>query len=185
MRSLLIAVAYVVVASPPVVAAEPAGRYAIVVKKEAADGEWGKVVKFLETKHKAKRFVYTASPEDVLKDVGAYHPRYVCFVCQPTENFPNFALVANKFCRTLDDDPVEALAHARGHGRGDVGVQPGVGEGVQGGGDRTARDDGALGRSGRTGGVDDQRGVLRAARAVVRERAPGRRVHVEAGQPAE
>lgn len=91
-------------------AAEPTGRYAIVVKKDAAAGPWGKVVKFLETKYKGKAFAYEKSPEEVGKEVGAYHPRYVCFVCQPTENFPDFALVANKFCRTLDDDPyVDAI----------------------------------------------------------------------------
>lgn len=91
-------------------AAEPSARYAIVVKKDTAEGTWGKVVQFLEQKHKGKRFVYAKSPEEVRKDVGGYHPRYVCFVCQPTENFPDFALAANKFCRTLDDDPyVDAI----------------------------------------------------------------------------
>lgn len=91
-------------------AAEPTGRYAIVVKHEDAAGPWGKVVRALEEKHKAKTFAYDASPEEVRKDVGAYHPRYVCFVCPPTEDFPDFALVANKFCRALDDDPyVDAI----------------------------------------------------------------------------
>src|SRR5215470_19663664 len=91
-------------------AAEPAGRYAIVVRKDVAAGPWGKVVRFLEAKYTGKAFAYDTSPEDVRRDVGAYHPRYVCFVCQPTENFPDFALAANKFCRTLDDDPyVDAI----------------------------------------------------------------------------
>jgi hypothetical protein len=91
-------------------AAEPAGRYAIVVKKEVADGPWGKVVRALEAKHNARTFAFDRSPEDVRTAVGAYHPRYVCFVCPPTEHFPDFALVANKFCRTLDDDPyVDAI----------------------------------------------------------------------------
>jgi hypothetical protein len=91
-------------------AAEPAGRYAVVVNKDVAAGPWGKVVRFLETKHGAKTFPYDRSPEDVRRDVGAYHPRHVCFVCAPTEDFPAFALVANKFCRALDDDPyVDAI----------------------------------------------------------------------------
>ncbi len=31
-------------------------------------------------------------------------------VCPPTVNFPDFALTANKFCRTLDGDPyVDAI----------------------------------------------------------------------------
>jgi len=91
-------------------AAEPSGRYAVVVHKDVAAGPWGTVVQFLETKHRAKTFAYDKSPEDVRKSVGAYRPRYVCFVCPPTENFPAFAAVANKFCRTLDDDPyVDAI----------------------------------------------------------------------------
>jgi hypothetical protein len=90
--------------------AEPTGRYAVVVKNDVAAGPWRKVVRFLEAKHKGKVFAYAKSPEDVRKDVGAYHPRYVCFVCPPTENFPEFSLAANKFCRTLDDDPyVDAI----------------------------------------------------------------------------
>ncbi len=94
----------------PAGAAEPTGRYAIVVRKDVAAGPWGKVVQFLEKKHKGRTFAYERSPEDVRKEVGAYHPRYVCFVCQPTEHFPNFAVVANRFCRTLDDDPyVDAI----------------------------------------------------------------------------
>jgi hypothetical protein len=83
---------------------ESVGRYAIVVRKDVAAGPWGKVVRCLEAKYKGKDFAYDKSPEDVRRDVGAYHPRYVCFVCQPTENFPDFALAANTFCRTLDDD---------------------------------------------------------------------------------
>lgn len=91
-------------------AADPVGRYAVVVNGKVADGPWGKVVKALETKHKAKTFAYDKTIEDVRKQVGEYHPRYVCFVCPPTENFPDFALAANKFCRTLDDDPyVDAI----------------------------------------------------------------------------
>jgi hypothetical protein len=89
---------------------EPTPRYAIVVKKDVAAGPWGKVVRYLEKKYNGKVFAYVESPDDVRRQVGAYHPRYVCFVCQPTENFPDFALVANKFCRTLDDDPyVDAI----------------------------------------------------------------------------
>jgi hypothetical protein len=96
-------------AAPPG-AGEPAARYAVVVQKDVAAGPWGKVVRFLEAKHKGKVFAYEKSPEDVRKDGGAFHPRYVCFVCPPTENFPDFAPVANKFCRTLDDDPyVDAI----------------------------------------------------------------------------
>src|SRR5271154_3719391 len=85
-------------------AAESAGHYAVVVKKDVAEGPWGKVVRFLADKHKGRVFAYDNSPEDVRKAVGAFHPRYVCFVCLPTENFPAFALVANQFCRALDDD---------------------------------------------------------------------------------
>jgi hypothetical protein len=90
--------------------AEAAGHYAIIVQQEVADGDWGGVVRQLETKHGAKSFPYKDSPDEVRQAVGAFHPRYVCFVCPPTENFPDFALVANQFCRTLDDDPyVDAI----------------------------------------------------------------------------
>ncbi len=99
-----------VVCDRQVDAGEPAGRYAVVVRKDVETGAWGKVVRALEAKHKGKTFVYETSLEEVRKDVGAYHPRYVCFVCQPTEDFPDFALVANRFCRGLDDDPyVDAI----------------------------------------------------------------------------
>ncbi len=91
-------------------AAEPTGRYAIVVRKDVVAGSWAKVAQSLEARHKGKTFVYDTSPDEVGGAVAAFHPRYVCFVCQPTEDFPEFVLVANKFCRTLDDDPyVDAI----------------------------------------------------------------------------
>jgi hypothetical protein len=86
-------------------AAERPGHYAIVVSKEAADGPWGKVVEFLAQKHAGKAFTYKSSVNEVRKEVGAYHPRWVCFVCPPTESFPEFTLAANRFCRSLNDDP--------------------------------------------------------------------------------
>jgi hypothetical protein len=58
-------------------AAEPVGRYAIVVRSDVAAGPWGKVVRSLEAKYKGKAFAYDKSPEDVRREVGAYHPRYV------------------------------------------------------------------------------------------------------------
>src|SRR5262245_53914671 len=74
------------VAVGPARGAEPPGRYAVVVRKEVADGPWGRVVRFLEQRHAGKAFAYQTSPDEVRKDVGAYHPRWVCFVCPPTEN---------------------------------------------------------------------------------------------------
>jgi hypothetical protein len=106
----LVTVAALVASAGMVEAAEPVGRYAIVVRNDVAAGPWGKVVRALEAKYSGKAFAYDKSLDDVRRDVGAYHPRYVCFVCPPTENFPDFALVANTFCRTLDDDPyVDAI----------------------------------------------------------------------------
>jgi hypothetical protein len=93
------------VQAEPARAAAPPGRYAVVVRKEAADGPWGQVARFLEQKHGGKTFTYDKSPDEVRKAVGAFHPRWVCFVCPPTESFPDFALAANRFCRELDDDP--------------------------------------------------------------------------------
>lgn len=80
-------------------------RYAIVVRKDLAAGAWGQVTKALETNHKGKVFTYDLSLGEVTRAVGEYRPRYVCFVCHPTENFPQFVLLANQFCRSLDDDP--------------------------------------------------------------------------------
>ena len=75
-----------------------AGRAVRDRRQEGCRGRpMGQVVRVLEAKHKGKVFAYDKSPEDVRRDVGAYHPRYVCFVCEPTKNFPDFALVANKF----------------------------------------------------------------------------------------
>lgn len=91
-------------------AAEPAGRYAVVVQKEVAEGPWGPVVRALEVKHGAKVFTYGTSLDEARSDVGVYHPRYVCFVCPPADDFPAFAPRANAFCRALDDDPyVDAI----------------------------------------------------------------------------
>jgi hypothetical protein len=94
----------------PVQADTPRGRYAVLVRKEVAEGPWGRVVRFLEQKHTARTFAYGTSLEEVRKDVGEYHPRWVCFVCPPTESFPDFVLAANRFCRGLDEDPyVDAI----------------------------------------------------------------------------
>src|SRR5213592_2364907 len=81
----------------PAWAEAPPGRYAVVVRKEVADGPWGRVVRFLEQKHAGKAFIYEKAPDEARAAVGAYRPRWVCFVCPPTENFPDFALLANKF----------------------------------------------------------------------------------------
>jgi hypothetical protein len=94
-----------VVPAEQVQGAPPSGRYAVVVRKEVADGPWGQVVQFLGQKHKARAFTYQTSLDEVRTDVGAFHPRWVCFVCPPTESFPDFVLAANRFCRELDDDP--------------------------------------------------------------------------------
>ncbi len=56
-------------------AAEPVGRYAIVVRSDIAAGPWGKVVRSLEAKYKGKAFAYDKSAEDMRRNVDAYHPR--------------------------------------------------------------------------------------------------------------
>src|SRR5437764_10253827 len=86
---------HVIQAGPPP-RATPPGRYAVVVRKEVADGPWGRVVRFLEQKHAARIFAYQTSPDEVRTEVGAFHPRWVCFVCPPTESFPDFALAPNR-----------------------------------------------------------------------------------------
>lgn len=94
----------------PPASAGPDGRYAIVVRRETAAGPWGRVVQALEAKHGGKTFAYDRSPDEVRAAAGSFRPRYVAFVCEPTEDFPAFAPVANRFCRELDDDPyVDAI----------------------------------------------------------------------------
>ena len=107
---LLIVLALVLSIGERAIAADSPARYAIVIKRDVAAGPWGKVAQFLQSKYKGKTFAYETSPDEVRQSVGTYHPRYVCFVCPPTENFPDFAIVANKFCCSLDDDPyVDAI----------------------------------------------------------------------------
>jgi hypothetical protein len=62
-----------------------------------------------------------------------------------------------------------------------AGPLPGVGQRVQGRGERPAGDDRALGRAGGAGGVDDQGGVA-LGRTVLGDDAGAVRVHVDARQ---
>lgn len=96
--------------SSSIAGAEAQARYAIIVRKEANEGAWGPVVKALESKHQGRSFVYSESVAEVNPQVAEYAPRYVCFVCPPTENFPDFVVQANKICRMIDSDPyVDAI----------------------------------------------------------------------------
>lgn len=104
-RTSMAMVAAMAWAVAAVEAAGPVDGYAIVVRREVAAGPWGAVVRALEAGRRGKTFAYDLSLEEVRKEVGAYRPRHVAFVCEPTEDFPAFAPRANAFCRGLDDDP--------------------------------------------------------------------------------
>src|SRR5262245_7957087 len=65
----LVAVVGLVASDGVAGAAEPAGRYAIVVRKDVAASPWGKVVRSLEAKYRGKVFAYDTSPDDVRRDV--------------------------------------------------------------------------------------------------------------------
>src|SRR5947209_20118543 len=55
----------------PACGAEPAGRYAIVVRKEVAEGPWGRVVQALQERHHGKPFLYQTALDAVRQQVGA------------------------------------------------------------------------------------------------------------------
>ena len=58
----LVAVAGLVASVGMAGAAEPVGRYAIVVRNDVAAGPWGKVARSLEATYKGKAFAYDKSP---------------------------------------------------------------------------------------------------------------------------
>ena len=110
MRLLLIALLNLLSCSGVTTAAESIGRYAIIVRHGSADTPWQQVVQALQTRYEGQVFTFEKTPDEVRQAVGQYHPRYVCFVCRPDENFPEFVLLANRLCRELDDDPyVDAI----------------------------------------------------------------------------
>ena len=61
-------------------------RYAIVVAKETHDHVgWGRVVRALEAKRSARVFHWGSSDDALRGELGAYRPRYVCFIARPAE----------------------------------------------------------------------------------------------------
>ena len=70
----LVTVVGLVASAGMAVAAEPVGRYAIVVKKDVAAGSWGKVVRSLEAKYNGKAFAYFSKVilpgETIIWDAG-------------------------------------------------------------------------------------------------------------------
>jgi len=71
---------------------------------------WTQAVAALQQRYSGQVFTFRTAAAEVRSAVAQYKPRYVCFVCEPTENFPEFVLEANRFCRELDSDPyVDAI----------------------------------------------------------------------------
>lgn len=107
MRILLFATVLLLSTCGFVTAAEGASRYAILAREGMA---WQQVVVALQDRYQGQVFTFGKSPGEVLSAVAQYKPRYVCFVCEPTEDFPSFVLEANRFCREIDSDPyVDAI----------------------------------------------------------------------------
>jgi hypothetical protein len=107
MRNLLSAALVFLTCCSALPAAEIAGRYAIIVRRGMP---WKQVVGALQDRYDGQVFTFDKAPEELLQTVARYKPRYACFVCEPTENFPEFVLEANRFCRELDADPyVDAI----------------------------------------------------------------------------
>jgi zinc protease len=91
-------------------ALEPHTRYAIVVSRAtAADAGWAKVVAALQDKHRplgaTKLLAYDKTAADVLPQLRADIPRYVCFVATPAEAGRQFVADVHRLMRKLDDDP--------------------------------------------------------------------------------
>ena len=110
MRLLLITALNLLCCCGLTVAAEVPGRYAIIIRRGLLDTPWQEVVAALQARYAGQVFTFETAPDEVRQAVGQYRPRFACFVCQPTENFPEFVLEANRFCRELDSDPyVDAI----------------------------------------------------------------------------
>ena len=86
--------------------AEQAPGYAVIVSnKTKADNEWRQVVDALCERHRAVAVTYGSSVLDVLPALRDKHPRYACFVAQPTEASREFVASVHQLTRRLDDDP--------------------------------------------------------------------------------
>lgn len=71
-----------------------------------ADPGWKAVIDALQKKHpEAKRIVWEKSVAEVLPELTRQHPRYVCFVSQPTEASLEFVRSVHRLTRKLDSDP--------------------------------------------------------------------------------
>ena len=107
MRILFAATVIWLTSSGWLTAADGVGRYAIIVRQGMP---WTQAVAALQQRYSGQVFTFRTAAAEVRSAVAQYKPRYVCFVCEPTENFPEFVLEANRFCRELDSDPyVDAI----------------------------------------------------------------------------
>jgi len=80
--------------------------YAVVVSQRTqAEAGWRDVVQALERKHGAAVLAFQSNVAEVLPQLRAQFPRYVCFVAQPAEATREFIAKVHRLTRQLDDDP--------------------------------------------------------------------------------
>ncbi|MGI9457612.1 MAG: hypothetical protein ACR2NU_13695 [Aeoliella sp.] len=104
LRTLLLA-CFVLVAAL-VARRSAADDYVVVVsKKTQASYGWSEVVDELKRKHAAEALVYNESPNELLEELARRHPRYTCFVTQPTEATKELVATVHQLTRQYDDDP--------------------------------------------------------------------------------
>ncbi len=91
-------------------------RYAIVVansffaQEKSTKTKWPKVVEKLEKRYSAKVFRFDGLPNSsktLKKELGDYHPYYVCFVSKPQHCGRSFVKSVIRLMRSLDDDPYD------------------------------------------------------------------------------
>ncbi len=71
-----------------------------------SDPGWKAVIDALQKKHpEAKRIVWEKNVTDCLPELTKQHPRYVCFVSQPSEASLDFVRSVHRLTRKLDTDP--------------------------------------------------------------------------------
>ena len=86
--------------------AAPAKNYVVVVSQETErDESWKNVVEAITAKHNAKVLTFEKQPSDVLDSLRELHPRFTCFIAQPTEATRAFVAQVHQLTRQYDDDP--------------------------------------------------------------------------------
>lgn len=83
-----------------------ASDYVVVISnKTHDDADWKKVADALLAKHDAELLTYKENVGELQKQLQERHPRYTCFVAQPSEATQEFVADVHRLTRAYDDDP--------------------------------------------------------------------------------